>query len=246
MTSEALNELFDTKATLPHWAVETMHHTPIDVLRIHAYPAQALWQMLIGITLTDAAGVLPSGVLTDWRQRLVDSKATIDGLARAFGIKHPANDGDVPVPGRELFVCIIRIVYCHDEHAALELVKKIVAPAAKVAHDRNQHRLRALQNAGPFTRPVNRTTLVLANYKADNERTISQLRRQDNPYTLPEGYSLSLPPSTPTSIPTSQAQQPPKGQKRARELSSDGVAGPSRLPLALVQSRSWWSYLPRL
>ncbi|KAJ7769827.1 hypothetical protein B0H16DRAFT_1881706 [Mycena metata] len=133
--------------------------------------------MLIGITLTDAAGVLPSGVLTDWRQRLVDSKATIDGLARAFGIKHPANDGDVPVPGRELFVCIIRIVYCHDEHAALELVKKIVAPAAKVAHDRNQHRLRALQNAGPFTRPVNRTTLVLANYKADNERTISHVAK---------------------------------------------------------------------
>ncbi|KAJ7907917.1 hypothetical protein B0H13DRAFT_2662219 [Mycena leptocephala] len=150
------------------------------IIPTSAFAGQALWQHLALEALNEGAGVLPGSVLSDWRQVIVDRKATLTAVADSLGLCHESD----AVPGNDLFVCIIRILYLKDHGVATGFVAALLRPASNFAKAANAPRLRAVEAASPLPRQHGRTMDVLDALQAANKRAIEQLAREDNPYSV--------------------------------------------------------------
>ncbi|KAJ7503386.1 hypothetical protein B0H11DRAFT_2187821 [Mycena galericulata] len=250
--SPSLSELFDLTVEVPRWVSARVASMDIASLSRNAEIGLSMWHCLVYEVFFDEAGIMPSGVMTGWRQILTDNKITHARVARALGLSHQSNG----VKENLLLCCLLYTISMQgtDEPAAMAWLRLLLQPTILRVKQENAARTRS-----PVAddEPPTRVREVLGRYRQLSRRAVSELEsREDNPYGLPKDPSLisiahldpgqamvvrmlveptlsasllAVAQGVPELSNPSQPRTPPS-RKRGRSAET-GVAGPSRAPL---------------
>ncbi|KAJ7769813.1 hypothetical protein B0H16DRAFT_1452207 [Mycena metata] len=183
-------ELFDETATPPPSAINTVLALNSQERVRTVFVGRTLWQFLTGQCLVNGAGTLGPGMLTAWREVLVDHKTHLAELAQSWHLPPcwKIAAGDWPP-------ALLEIISGHgsDIPAALAWLGKVLAPAVAIAHKSNIARLAALASAGrPRTPSRSRKIEVLHRFEEMNAVALANTTRPNDPYSAPEQAPVIL------------------------------------------------------
>ncbi|KAJ7471210.1 hypothetical protein B0H11DRAFT_2040862 [Mycena galericulata] len=225
-TTEAYTfaDMFDSTVALPQSTLDAFNATPEEYLPGRLSLGRSVMLKYALESLAEGVGGIPCGILTIWRQRLVDNVQNNILLASAYPLHRRGVDA------QHLFHVLIGTMFGNGAgaQATADWIHQLLSPAIRRARAEPTNE----DNRGPSAWPQNRQSAVLNRLEELNAISMAQLRRADNPYTLPTAAHDDT--NSPLSFFTAQhilyqptaATQAPRLGKRRRSSST------GRRPLA--------------
>ncbi|KAJ7709555.1 hypothetical protein B0H17DRAFT_1190757 [Mycena rosella] len=226
-------DLFNVEVGVPSWVTAKIEEMSPNDLEWAAYTGGCRWKLAVYQVLEAEAGVLPSGIMTEWRQYLTDSRSHLEAVCQALGL--------VPAAGlaaKEMLPVVLRVISKGPHHSVLDKVangkaadewlRRLLWPALVMAKEQNRPRLESLVgNTGVHLPPKLAMTIkILHRIVEAGEEALRKSKRPDNPYSFPDAPA-SNGALGPAILPIQRSPSPPAKRLRLSFTHTPPAAGPT-------------------